>query len=217
MVTNAVAKVSMRTYFSTHHFWAAKHFARLAHDAESAHSGPPKFDVQHRAYVTDAVFSAVAFLEATVNEVFDDVADAHPGYVDPLSPDCRRQMIGLWDESVERRSALEKCQLALLCAQSTVFERGKQPYQDADLLIKLRNRLTHARAETRSTDDEQDNPSEAPRKKDKLSEALKKKFGPSRLMQNSANPYFPDHCLGAPCAAWAVQAGSRSQTNSLVG
>jgi hypothetical protein len=150
----------------------------------------------YRAYVTDAVFSAVAFLEAAVNEVFDDVADAHPGYVDPLSPECRRQMKGLWDESIERRSALEKCQLALLCAQSTVFERGKPPYQDADLLIKLRNRLTHARAETWFTDD----------KKDKLSEALKKKFGPSRLMQNSANPYFPDHCLGAPCAAWAVHA-----------
>ena len=149
MVTNAVAKVSMRTYFSSHHFWAAKHFARLAHDAESAHNGPPRFDVQHRAYVTDAVFSAVAFLEAAINEVFDDVADAHSGYVDPLSLECRRQMMGLWDESVERRSFLEKCQLALLCAQSTVFERGKQPYQDADLLIKLRDRLTHARAETR--------------------------------------------------------------------
>jgi len=29
-------------------------------------------------------------------------------------------------------------------------------------------------------------------------------FESNRLMSNSGNPYFPDHCLGAGCAHWAV-------------
>jgi hypothetical protein len=197
VVTDAVASISMRTYFSTYHLWAARHFARLARDTERDHTGSPKFDIQNRARVTNAVLSAVAFLEAAINEVFDDVADGHPGYVDPLTAECRRQMKGLWGESMERRPVQEKYQLALLCCQTAVFDRGKQPYQDVDLLIRLRNRLTHARAQTRSTGDE-----------DKLEEALKGKFSPSRLMEKSGNPYFPDHCLGAPCATWAVQAAT---------
>jgi hypothetical protein len=189
----------------------------LTRDVESSHTiGASTFDVQHRAYVTDSVLSAVAFLEAAINEVFDDVADRHLGYVDPLPDECKRLMAGLWDEGMERRSFLEKYQVALLCANSTVFNKGGPPYQDADLLYRLRNRLTHARAETRSTDDKQedapqktDKPNKASqKKKDKLSEVLKKKFKPSRLMENSANPYFPDHCLGAGCADWAVRSAT---------
>jgi hypothetical protein len=176
MVTNAGSKVLMRTYFSSHHLFGARHFARLTRDAESAHTGAPIFDVQHRAYVTNAVLSAVAFLDAAINEVFDDVADHHPGYVDPLPDECKRLMAGLWDKGMERRSFLDKCQVALLCANSAVFDKGGPPYQDADLLYRLRNRLTHARAETRSTDDEQD---DAPKKTDKPKR-------PRRIKTNSA-------------------------------
>jgi len=61
------------------------------------------------------------FVEAAINEVFDDVADKHPGYVH-----------------------------------------------------------------------------------EKLVNSLKAKFKPNRLMENAGNPYFPDHCLGAGCADWAV-------------
>jgi hypothetical protein len=33
------------------------------------------------------------------------------------------------------------------------------------------------------------------------------KFKPNRLMENSANPFFPDHYLGSGCADWAVKTG----------
>jgi hypothetical protein len=121
MTTAGIAAISMRTYFSAHHLWAAQHFARLAQDAESAHTGRPTFDVQHRACVTNAVLSAGAFLEASINEVFDDVADDHPVYVDPLTAECRRLMAGLWDEQMERGPVLEKYRVALPCAKSAAF------------------------------------------------------------------------------------------------
>jgi hypothetical protein len=139
----------------------------------------------------------VAFLEAAINELFDDITDRHPGYIDPLSEETGRLLAGLWDEgerqTVERWPVLEKYRVALLCSGSTAFDKGAPPYQDAKLLIDLRNDLTHARPETRNTGDV-----------DKLSKALRPRFQPNRLMQNSANPYFPDHCLGAGCATWAV-------------
>ncbi len=193
--TAGAAVVLMRAYFSSYHLWGARHFTQLAQDIENQHSGDtPTFNVKLQAYVTNAVLSAVAFLEASINEVYDDVADEHPGYVDPLSPETKRLLAGLW-ERVERWPILEKYQAALLCSGIEPFEKGKPPYQDAKLLIDLRNQLLHARPKTRATGDV-----------DKLSKSLKPRFKPSRLMENAGNPYFPSHCLGAGCAGWAVVA-----------
>ena len=110
MVTIGHAEVLMRTYFSTYHFWAAEHFARLAANIEGAHTGKPTFNIKHRAYVTSSILSAVAFLEAAINEFFDDVTDGHSGYVDPTT-DYARQLAELWKEKNGKRwSILEKYQ-----------------------------------------------------------------------------------------------------------
>ena len=193
MVVVGVASVQMRAYFSSYHLWAAKHFAELAQVAESQPN--QGFNIQHRAYVTNAVLSAVAFLEAAINEVFDDLADNHLSYVAPLPEEAKRLLDGLWvgDESVERWRVLEKYRAALLCCGKSTFDKGNQPYQAAALLVRLRNRLIHARPKTRESGD-----------LDKLDEALSASFQPNRHMAKMANPYFPDQCLGAGCAEWAV-------------
>ena len=51
-----------RVYYSSYHLWAAKHFAQLALDIENRSGIKPRFDIQHPAYVTNAILSAVAFL-----------------------------------------------------------------------------------------------------------------------------------------------------------
>lgn len=182
-MTGAVGAVLMRDYFSRHHLHAAEHFARLARHG---------FNPEHRAYVTGTVLSSAAFLEAAVNEVFDDVVDNATGCVDPLSLECRRLMAGLWNVA-ERRPILEKYQIALLCAGEPAFDKGQAPYQDAKLLIQLRDKLTHSRPKTRQTGN-----------LDPLSQALQTRFQPNRLTRNFANPFFPDQCLSAGCAEWAV-------------
>ncbi len=73
--------VSMRLYFSSHHLWGARHFSELAAQKESAHVGRPKFDVLHRAHVVNCLLSAAAFMEAVINEFFDDAADGHLDYL----------------------------------------------------------------------------------------------------------------------------------------
>ena len=188
-----VGAVQMRAYFSSYHLWAAQHFSQLAEAVEDQPG--PAFNIAHRTYVTNAVFSAVAFLEASINEVFDDIADSHTSYVATLSAETKRLLGGLWvgDETVERWSVLDKYRVVLLSAGKPVFDKGTQPYQDAKLLLRLRNRLIHARPKTRDTGDI-----------DKLEQSLSGRFESNRHMAKMANPYFPDQCLGAGCANWAV-------------
>ncbi len=186
-----VAIVGMRTYFSAYHIKAADHFAALARQVEDAHAGRSRFDVVHRAYVTSAVLSAVAFLEAAINELFDDVADDHPGCVDPLTLDSKRLLAGMWTERLERAEVMEKFRVALLCCGANPIDKGTQRYQDAVALVGLRNRLTHSRAETTQSDDA---------KQAELRRRWDARFAPNRLMTYSENPYFPDHLLGAGCS-----------------
>lgn len=187
-----------RVYFSPSHLWAAEHFVRLASEIEAAHNGPPQPNIAHRAYVMNAVLSAAAFLEAAINELFDDVIDGHPRFIDPLTIETRRSLSGLWQRA-EGWPVLEKYLLL------RPFDKDARSYQDAQHLIRLRNALTHTWPKTRSSEDADD-----------LSKALMHKFPANRLMANSASPYFPDHCLGAGCAAWAV-ASSRTFANEFFG
>jgi hypothetical protein len=74
MATLFAASVSMRAYFSAYHLWAAKRFAKLADATEDDAEG---FNIGNRAFVTSAVLSAAAFLEAAINEIYDDVVDGY--------------------------------------------------------------------------------------------------------------------------------------------
>src|SRR5688572_13882813 len=99
---------------------AAAYFARKALDIESNHTelvdGEPYF--AHRGYVTGAVFSAVASLEATINELFIDAENENsPTFVgaDPLIP---RLLAEVWEGIEEKRiSTLAKYQTALILAR----------------------------------------------------------------------------------------------------
>src|SRR5689334_4395269 len=96
------AGIAMRAYFSSYHLWAAQHFTRLATELETTIKGP-QFDLPHRSYVTNAVFSAVAFIEAAINEVFEDVNDRHPSYVGVLDPESHKKLAEGWAKGKNRR------------------------------------------------------------------------------------------------------------------
>ncbi len=72
--SGAFANASVKTHFNVQHMLAAAYFARKVFDIESNHTdlvdGEPYF--AHRGYVTGAVLSAAASLEATINELFID-------------------------------------------------------------------------------------------------------------------------------------------------
>jgi hypothetical protein len=135
----------------------------------------------------------VAFLEAAINELYQDSADGHPSYIGTLSPECIRLMSEMWRSTDRGRLEMfEKFDLARVLAGQQRFNRGGAPHQDAALLVRLRNYLVHYKPEGVSVD--------LPHK---LGEALAGKFRGSALMRGAGNPWFPDHALGAGCATWA--------------
>jgi hypothetical protein len=193
--------ISNRDYRSYHHLWAAEHFAFRTRKIEDGYIDKRKnFDIEHRAYVSNSILSAVGFLEASINEVFVDVVDGDSN-VGSLTAECRRLMADSWDERKQRLKGvtrdhrpviLVKYQVALRSANAAALDERDQPYVDADLLIILRNKLTHAHPKTRTTGDLEE-----------LGKALLGKFAPNSL---TTNQYFPDLYLGAGCADWAVKA-----------
>ncbi len=191
-------QVLMRAYFSSYHLWAARHFAQLSHDIEDQHSGDPKFDIRHRSYVTNSILSSVAFLEAAINELFQDAFDNHLGYLESLDKKVVASFANFWRFSGEQDkqspySFLEKYQLALTIAHLEPFDKSLTPYQNVDLIRKLRNALIHYKPKTTGIDEEHP-----------ITDKLRNKFAPNKLMEQSGNPFFPDKCLGYGCAKWAV-------------
>src|SRR6476660_7568778 len=105
--------ISMRIYFSSYHLWGARHFSELAAQKEAAHVGRPNFDVLHRTHVVNCILSATAFLEAVINEFFDDASHGHLAYLSEMTENNRQAAANSWTEKLERRSILNKYQFAL--------------------------------------------------------------------------------------------------------
>lgn len=184
--------VSMRSYLSTHMLWGSSHFAGLAKTVESGFTGALRFDVRQRAYTISAVLAAVGFAEAAINEFFQDAADGHVSYIAPIGEQAWAAMVAYWRESKGYGSIIEKYQVALGLAGRVPLSPGSEPFQSFALLIKLRNLLVHFRPETASAEDTQ-----------AIEKQLAGRFESNPLMDGAGNPYFPDKCLGAGCAAWA--------------
>lgn len=193
-------RLSMRQYFSGHMLSSAARLTELARQIEDEHNGASRFDLEHRAYVLSAVLSAVGFLEAMVNELFQDAYDGHApdgGAITPLSTDTRHLMAEYWRsmELGERGRILDKYQALLRFAGQPVMEEGAQPYQDAKLAVQLRNAIAHFRPQDLSADEPA-----------LMEKRLRSKFAENRLMEGSGNAWWPDKCLGWGCAEWSVRA-----------
>jgi hypothetical protein len=186
--------ISMRVYFSTYHLFAASGSAKKAELIEREHTGAPRFDIEHRVLVTQAIICAIAFLEAFINELYTDASEDYLAYLGSMIPLQREHLASVWSAKQGRDlSTLDKCQRALVAAGHPMLARGRQPYQDAALVVGLRNTLIHYRPVTLTAASEI-----------ALQRQLRRKFDACRLMAGAGNPWFPDHCLGAGAAQWAV-------------
>lgn len=131
------------------------------------------------------------------------VVRSHPGlkdegYLAPLKPDAVKAMAAIWsgtNEGTSINNPLEKWQLMLIVSGHEPLDRGAAPYQDAELVRRLRNVIVHFRPEDVPAGD-------APHR---LRQQLEHKFPENRLMEGSGNPWWPSHCLGHGCAEWAAQ------------
>lgn len=152
--------------------------------------------MQHRAYVIGAVGEAVGFLEAFVNEMFQDAADGTAGAADGLPPSMVQGMTEYWAETNNGKTvgAIEKYNKARELAGQPNSDRSRAPHQDVKALIGLRNWSVHYRPRTNSDADP-----------DKLTKHLHRRFPDNPLLPLGGGPWFPSYALGSGCAEWAVR------------
>lgn len=188
--------IEMRSYYSSYYLWSARHHAALAaHIEQDRKAERPIILVSHRAYVITAVLESVAFMEAAINELFADAADDHATVAESIAVPVRNSMRAFWDATRSGEvTLLRKYDAALTLNGHEPFGHGTNPYQGADLLVKLRNWLMHYRPQSLSH-----------RAPHGLEARLKGKFADNELLIGAGNTWFPDHALGAGCAQWACE------------
>ncbi|NCE87665.1 hypothetical protein DK870_25165 [Pseudomonas sp. Q1] len=154
---------------------------------------------EHKACVVASIMLSVAFLEATINELWADCGE----YFDTARIECLQNsemMAILWKQSPLKRSTmLEKYELALELNAKPKIARNASLYQDVKLLVALRNALVHYEPETISNFSDNDVKGE----QHKFEKMLRGKFEHNRLT-GSGNPFYPDKVLGTGCARWAI-------------
>lgn len=98
-------------------------------------------------------------------------------------------------ELLEKESKiLERYQKVMKLRGIEPFERGLEPYQSVDVLIKLRNALVHFKPEWH---DEQ-------KEHRKLGERLRGEFALNPFITEGTGVLFPQRCMSYGCAKWAV-------------
>lgn len=192
--------VSSRLYLSLQHIQSAALFARYSGRIEREYDG--KFSgellTEYLAYVTASIFTAIAFLEARINEFFADAGEKYGE--NPLDSNTKKLLADKWrpiskDYSIKM---MDKFDIALTVVRKPVFNRGEKPAQDVALVVRLRNTLTHYEPEW--INDVTKALSMVATKKKPI-KGLLGKFSISPLMDEK-NPYkFLNH----GCARWAVE------------
>lgn len=179
--------------FSKQHYRTARYFSEEAAHIENSSTNLSKVDgSKHRAYVTGAILFAIAALEASINEFHLEALDGNKNTLSGLNDSQLSALANQW-VTVEPLPVLEKYQEVLKSVGQKEFDRGRNPFQDTDLLIYLRNALIHYKPEW---DDEA-------KVHQKIESCLHKKFSLNTL-SNSKSLWFPHQCLGAGCAKWSV-------------
>jgi hypothetical protein len=215
----------VRHHLSSNHLFSAHLFAQNASQIEEAGNPTDDQHLQHRGFVTASIMSSVAFVEAAINELYvvcaehpDDIhVNGHPQdeRFGGIGADAIQMLGALWQVESFQRSAnvLDKCQTALRLAKRAEFDKGANPYQDAKLVIDLRNLLVHFKPEEREIAVGAGNrlPSDAfeSRYRTKFPEnAIAAKyaiFGTPTGPLEADYPFFPEKCLGSGCAYWAFR------------
>jgi hypothetical protein len=128
-----------------------------------------------------------------VNELHQDVAEgySHLGVTEPLSEEVRARMLDLWQRTAggRRGSVLEKYD------NLVELDHNAPPYEDARILIELRNTIVHYRPKDGFT----------AKHARRLEGQLKDRFESNPIRSNIARSWWPEHALGSACASWGHQ------------
>jgi hypothetical protein len=180
--------------FQREHLLAAGYFVAMEKRIESRGAAAVGSEgmTRHRACVTGAIVSSVAFLESSINELYLEFALAGDDG-SPIPTRAHTQLETLWP-SAEGASLTLRYQVALQSVDAERFNEKRTTFKNVERLIELRDALVHHQPERH--DERQRHQS--------LQRRLRTCFAPNTLLHAHAR-WFPDLCLGAGCATWALK------------
>lgn len=193
--------IGMKTYYSIQHVQAAAYLTRQAERIESNLTNDTEADaVALKAYVSSALFSSVAFLEALANEIYADAIQPDGGHLSQLDERSRKMIASLGEtDSIQKSPILAKYDLILKAAGMSALSRDREPYQAVAIIIRLRNEIVHYKASFFDVGSD-----EMVRAgsfhTSKLPNLIKGKFAPRK----SARGISGDSWLGHGLAEWSV-------------
>jgi hypothetical protein len=180
--------------FQREHLLAAGYFVALAKRIESrgVEAVGPEGMTRHRACVTGAIVSSVAFLESSINELYLEFQTAGDNGTSVPSR-AHGLLENLWP-SADGAPLTLRYQVALQSVDAERFNERRATYRNVQRLLELRDALVHHQPERH---DEQ-------RRHQRLQRRLRNRFSPNTLLAARAR-WFPDLCLGSGCATWALR------------
>jgi hypothetical protein len=200
--------IRFRDCFSVRYIEAAALLCRLGYAIETDYwdsgSIPAGARLRHEAFMLNSVLSSVAFLEATINELYADAADDASLFADEEHTQLLHRIRERWanEKNFDRAPLLTKYQKILHIAGTAPFTEGDQAFDNVRDLIEIRNHLMHYRREWVEV---QENGAACGGETtaEKFARALRRKFAMNPFAPKNL-PFFPDQCLGHGCAEWAV-------------
>lgn len=202
-----IEPISVRYHLSAVQVLAAVHMAHSAdfYEQKFSEGNPvePNAASHYHGQVMGTVFLAVATMESYINEIFSDADDGGFNPLHWLHPMQIDLLARMWRRGIPRTARfpiLEKYQIALELLGYPTFDEGKNPYQDAQLVIKLRNSLVHYEPETLTLR----LPEETNHDLHDLEKRLHNKFTSPPPREGISSTWWPYQCLCAGCAKWAA-------------
>jgi hypothetical protein len=148
---------------------------------------------EHRGLIAAVIIQCAAALETQANEVCVYGPGAHLGSngTDRNAQQFLYPLAGLIDDA----QAPERFNLILHLLGKSTLGTGAQPFQDAALVVRLRNEIVHYKSHWGEE-----------MKSAKLFGALKAlKHQPPPWFTHPSVNFFPHRCLSADCGAWALK------------
>lgn len=106
-----------------------------------------------------------------------------------------REFLAPLAEMIDRQQEpLERYQVILHLLHKAPLGTGEQPWQDMDIVIKLRNQITHYKSQW----------GQQMEGKNLFKSLQNLRIKKPPFIPNTMN-FFPHQCLGAGCAAWSVR------------
>ncbi len=210
----------MKDRYSYNHLKSAIFFAKNAHELEKKYEKSfeslkaeerENITEEYSAFTTSAIILSVAFIEAHINEFFDNVIEKKPNnsssgtVIDKLYNNCPdnfkfiQSLFLLKEDIYDKLSFLKKYDFALVCFSKEPFEKGKKPYQNLKLIIDLRNSLVHYYPEYQTAQK-----GGMGNEQSKIEKKFQDKFDINPFFKNTGNPFYPHKCLSYSSAKWSI-------------